>query len=837
MAERSQQVCCTGCSYTFQVDASVAGKRIKCPQCGGQLSVPKLSVQPTSGAPRTPPPLPKLRPQPVPPAVPPKAAPSVANASENRKLSRAEISGIGILAVALVTAGVLLWDRGGERPNLVEQQTQPNSSVSSPDQEQSQQPTQNVDSEKSENVADTNTVQQAVTPNLDAQPNVVDATPPKSQKLTTADVEPAADTSVAAQNPPATSQPAPTNPPAKTPPAKTAIAQTKPAATKQAATKPAVTKPAATKPANPVPVNNTPTQTPPAAGGDQPAVVLNKTAPTDEQFSQLMAQLKLVKSAKGGLDLIDGFLKRHTLTESQQQAFTGKHKQFQERAQTNLHRNGSRWVTQAQAQEYVQKADQLVKQASQLLQARDYKGARSALRRASTIDHNGITAPFILGFLNSSVYLAGYFPQDAEKNFKSVLIRQPDHVSAINNLALTYVKLGEPSKAYSLWRRAVEISPSTPEVSHNIGRFVAEAQSKRLRVVESQVVRFSKLYQELIASGKGAAVNPTKGWLYMPLFLPKQSQEQAPTPTAAAGGALVNTACGSGFVVGPGVILTNRHVVKDADVVRIISPVDRKTEMKATVLAVSDTLDVALIQCAELKTAPVKIAPEMPRRSSDIMVLGFPQSDLLGQSLKATRGAIVALPDAAHNNMLLYDAVTNSGNSGGPVCDKRGAVIAVHAAGYRFAGKYGAGIPLVHVAPFLKQHQVATVPIEAAAMERPWPDVDQAVSRATVMINLYKSEVSLGLTVTNADKAEERSYLEDITCTTCNGGGQLACLVRKCARGVLSYPVRVTTGTDTFGRATYATRVVKKPCTVCRGKGRVACPNCVSGFDKRLLSR
>ena len=116
--------------------------------------------------------------------------------------------------------------------------------------------------------------------------------------------------------------------------------------------------------------------------------------------------------------------------------------------------------------------------------------------------------------------------------------------------------------------------------------------------------------------------------------------------------------------------------------------------MRAEVVKVSTKPDLALLRCPDLIAPPLPLASQGARRGQDIMVLGYPEMFSLGASLKATRGVISGMPNPALDNLYLYDAVTNSGNSGGPVFDQKGNVVAVHCVGYNTASRYGGGIPV-----------------------------------------------------------------------------------------------------------------------------------------------
>jgi len=564
---------------------------------------------------------------------------------------------------------------------------------------------------------------------------------------------------------------------------------------------------------------------------DDAILVSRKSAPDAGSLGSaraVIAALRVVVSGSEGLKLIKSYLKRPKLKELDRRTLAPYLKRFQERSDKDLVRNGASWVTKDQARQRQQEADQLIRQSAELLKVRDYKGAHDLLVQASRTDRNGIRASFLLGLLNTPVFFND--AREAEAHFKTVLARSPSHVSATNNLALTSVRLGRISTAVALWRKASESAPRTPEVTQNLGRLLTEATARRLVVSASEVKKTRTLYAGLTASGKGKSSDPKVGWMYMPLTLSRDEKRR--TDLKVDNAKLVHSSLGSGFVVAPGIILTNRHVVDDADVVKIVSPGDRQTEYMAEVLAISPDSDLALVRCQQLKAPPVSVSLVIPRRSSDVMVLGFPKAFDFGQNLKATRGAVTALPDPAHNDMLLYDAVTNAGNSGGPVCDSRGAVVAVHAMGFNFAGKYGGGVPFTAATLFLKSHNIDFREVAADRQPMPWPDVDALVSKSTVMVNIYKQEVALGLT---AREDYKRNYLEDITCSSCSGAASVKCRMRKCVKGRISFIRQVNVGRNPVtGAAILEGRVFKKACERCGGNGSLPCRQCIGGIDPRL---
>jgi S1-C subfamily serine protease len=360
----------------------------------------------------------------------------------------------------------------------------------------------------------------------------------------------------------------------------------------------------------------------------------------------------------------------------------------------------------------------------------------------------------------------------AKQYLQSCLQRDPRSVPVLNNLAVVEVKRGEMGEALSHWRQAVEVAPQQVVVQ-NLGRVVQLTASKQLNLNKSTLANFSELYASQLGN-KFSPMSDALGWLY--LLIDEESldlalsDDEKPKPAGTipppdeAGLQVVGS--GTGFVVAPGYVLTNAHVVKPGTAIELqTSDAPKGKTLRTTLVAKTEKPDLALLKCEELDAPPLPIDMATSGRGTDIMIFGYPHTALLGSSLKATRGVISALPHAAVDDMYLYDAVVNPGNSGGPVCDSRANVVAVETIGISTEGKYGGGIPGIAVMAFLKKNLPDFRPTALNARQIDWTAVDQKVSPSTVLIWVRK-KVGAGEAVARVGT----NYVEDITCTPCSRG-------------------------------------------------------------------
>lgn len=165
---------------------------------------------------------------------------------------------------------------------------------------------------------------------------------------------------------------------------------------------------------------------------------------------------------------------------------------------------------------------------------------------------------------------------------------------------------------------------------------------------------------------------------------------------------------GTGFMVGPGLFMTNAHVVANAERIHV-SPYADARKLEAKVKFVANDADLALLEVVD--TAAFEGVPclefedRLPELEESVRVIGFPVG---GTRLSVTRGIVsridtvtYAHPRNVQHLAVQVDAAINPGNSGGPVL-LGNKVIGVAFQGMLQANSTGYMIPIPVIKRFLK---------------------------------------------------------------------------------------------------------------------------------------
>lgn len=151
---------------------------------------------------------------------------------------------------------------------------------------------------------------------------------------------------------------------------------------------------------------------------------------------------------------------------------------------------------------------------------------------------------------------------------------------------------------------------------------------------------------------------------------------------------------GSGFIISKdGYILTNNHVVDDADTIKI--RLSNEKEYTGKIIGKDEKTDVALIKVETKENLPYVVLGDSDSLevAEWVMAIGNP----FGLEHTVTVGVVSAkgrvIGAGPYDNFIQTDASINPGNSGGPLVNTRGEVIGINTAIVAQANGIGFAIP------------------------------------------------------------------------------------------------------------------------------------------------
>jgi len=147
---------------------------------------------------------------------------------------------------------------------------------------------------------------------------------------------------------------------------------------------------------------------------------------------------------------------------------------------------------------------------------------------------------------------------------------------------------------------------------------------------------------------------------------------------------------GSGLIVSEdGIVVTNNHVVTGAALLRV-TVAGEDEPVNATILGVSECSDLAVIQLEGSGYTPLSYRTDDVTPGLEVYAAGFPASDantIDDVDYTLTRGIVSSTTAngetswASVDNVIEHDARIRGGNSGGPLLDEQGKIVAINYAG------------------------------------------------------------------------------------------------------------------------------------------------------------
>ncbi len=193
---------------------------------------------------------------------------------------------------------------------------------------------------------------------------------------------------------------------------------------------------------------------------------------------------------------------------------------------------------------------------------------------------------------------------------------------------------------------------------------------------------------------------------------------------------------GSGVIIDEeGYILTNEHVVHDADEIKVTLPEEENKPYTGKVIGKDERTDLAVVKINKRTKIPVaKLGDSSKIRVGDwVIAIGSP----FGLEQTVTVGIISAkrqslsIENKEYKDLLQTDAAINQGNSGGPLINIHGEIIGINTAIYAPTGVFaGIGFAI----PIDRAKEILDDLIKRGKVIRGWlgveiKEVDEAIKK------------------------------------------------------------------------------------------------------------
>lgn len=222
-----------------------------------------------------------------------------------------------------------------------------------------------------------------------------------------------------------------------------------------------------------------------------------------------------------------------------------------------------------------------------------------------------------------------------------------------------------------------------------------------------------------------------------------------------------STALGSGIIVDDGYIITNNHVINNADEIKIV--LNDKREFDAILVGTDVKTDIAVLQIDAKKLPKARLGNSDNLRVGEwVLAIGNPFSARLGNTV--THGIISGLGRSGmhlstYESYIQTDASINPGNSGGALINLDGEVIGINSAILsRSGGSDGIGFAI----PINIAKKVMNDIITEGRVIRAWlgitiQELNQDLSESLGLDNVYGVLISDVMIDSPADDAKLKS--------------------------------------------------------------------------------
>lgn len=409
-----------------------------------------------------------------------------------------------------------------------------------------------------------------------------------------------------------------------------------------------------------------------------------------------------------------------------------------------------KWVTGDELKKLHEQVDRLMVEAAQLMLSNQTLKSVEKLQEVVRIYPNSFEAHFELGFF----YLLKGGNQQYDKaigSLETACKLRPNSPEALTNLAIAYNFRRSFEQSVTTAYKAAQIEDSKMIVQN-----LVNALSYAPPGMRQNNPRVRPIMEEapLLMARHGIS-GPADQWFYVrpkPKIFERNRGGGGSEPESPADRGIVGSGTGF-FITDGGYIMTNRHVAAAGD--QLIVRMSDGTQKVAEKVLIDDKADIAILRIKTTKPTPfVRFAAyDSPPIGTDVTVMGFPLGSALGSNIKITRGVVTSYETDGPDCDVIVDAQVNPGNSGGPMIDKYGnvmALVAMKTFADEAVSSYGLGISTGRLRQFFDRQKVKLkdIKLEPAAEKGPVLNTEEIAgqyTKATVMILIVSGDLPADL--------------------------------------------------------------------------------------------
>ncbi len=241
---------------------------------------------------------------------------------------------------------------------------------------------------------------------------------------------------------------------------------------------------------------------------------------------------------------------------------------------------------------------------------------------------------------------------------------------------------------------------------------------------------------------------------------------------------------GSGFALKDGFIVTNYHVIENAETIWIHGiKGDFPTKYSAKVVATDKFNDIALLKVSDSNftgfgTIPYNVKTSVSDVGEDIFVLGYPLTSTMGEEIKLTTG-VISSRTGFQGDVSLYQisAPIQPGNSGGPLFDYKGNLVGIVSSKHTGAENVGYAIKTSYLRNLIESTVSKNIlPTNAQTATLPLTEKIKVLKNFVFMISCSgrtASGSSYANNFANANEVNGHEYVDlglSVKWATCNVG-------------------------------------------------------------------